>query len=180
MASSPAGGTLVGLWANQHRVILQAFLNLSRASQLDLEQQRLSRHIQLERHALYPLLRAALGADPDRLSQLDGLEQQMRDQIPELTCFLHQAERDPQRLDLGAALHLYQQLRAQFMQEEKVVQPLFAQHVSLEAEEQQLHLFHKRLQASTTFQSSANSRRTKMEEWERQAVTRPVLSPERC
>lgn len=41
MASSPAGGTLVGLWANQHRVILQAFLNLSRASQLDLEQQRL-------------------------------------------------------------------------------------------------------------------------------------------
>jgi hypothetical protein len=100
--------------------------------------------------------------------------------IPELTCFLHQAERDPQRLDLGAALHLYQQLRAQFMQEEKVVQPLFAQHVSLEAEEQQLHLFRKRLQASTTFQSSANSRRTKMEEWERQAVTRPVLSPERC
>jgi hemerythrin-like domain-containing protein len=189
VASSPAGGTLVGLWANQHRVILQAFLNLSRASQLDLEQQRLfvqrlrqrlSRHIQLERHALYPLLRAALGADPDRLSQLDGLEQQMRGQIPELTCFLHQAERDPQRLDLGAALHLYQQLRAQFMQEEKVVQPLFAQHVSLEAEEQQLRLFRKRLQASTTFQSSANSRRTKMEEWERQAVTRPVLSPERC
>jgi hemerythrin-like domain-containing protein len=189
VASSPAGGTLVGLWANQHRVILQAFLNLSRASQLDLEQQRLfvqrlrqrlSRHIQLERHALYPLLRAALGVDPDRLSQLDGLEQQMRDQIPELTCFLHQAERDPQRLDLGAALHLYQQLRAQFMQEEKVVQPLFAQQVSLEAEEQQLRLFRKRLQASTTFQSSANSRRTKMEEWERQAVTRPVLSPERC
>ena len=189
MSPSASAGTLVVLCAEQHRVTLQFLARLSRAPELDLEQrrlcvqrlrQRLSRHIQLERHALYPLLRAALGADPDRLSQLDGLEQQMRDQIPELTCFLHQAERDPQRLDLGAALHLYQQLRAQFMQEEKVVQPLFAQHVSLEAEEQQLRLFRKRLQASTTFQSSANSRRTKMEEWERQAVTRPVLSPERC
>ncbi|MFS8886152.1 hemerythrin domain-containing protein [Synechococcus sp. H70.2] len=178
--------TLVALWAEQHRVILQLLARLSRASELDLEQrrlwvqrlrQRLSRHIQLERHALYPLLRAALAAEPRLSSQVEGLEQRMRDQIPELTRFLHQAEREPQQLDPSAALHFYQQLRAQFEQEEKLLHPLFAQRVSPAAEQQQLRLFRKRLQASAP--SSAAGRRSGLEEWERQAVTRPVLPRER-
>ncbi len=184
MASS--GGTLVALCAKQHRVILQAFLHLSRVSQLDLEQrrtsiqklrQRLSRHIQLERHALYPLLRAALAADTNLSGQIDRLEQHLRDQIPGLTRFLHQAERDPQQLDPAAAFHFYRQLRAQFEQEEKLLHPLFAQHVSPAAEQQQLRLFRKRLQASAS--SSAAGRRPNLEELERQAVTRPVLPHER-
>ena len=179
--------TLVALWAEQHRVILQLLARLSRAAELDLEQrrlwvqrlrQRLSRHIQLERHALYPLLRAALAAEPRLSSQVEGLEQRMRDQIPELTRFLHQAEREPQQLDPSAALHFYRQLRAQFEQEEKLLHPLFAQHVSPAAEQQQLRLFRKRLQASVS--RSATGRRSSLEEWERQAVTRPVLTHERA
>ncbi|MFS8861063.1 hemerythrin domain-containing protein [Synechococcus sp. B60.1] len=177
--------TLVALCAEQHRVILQFLARLSRASELDLEQrrlwvqrlrQRLSRHIQLERHVLYPLLRTALAADPQLSSQVNGLEQQLRDQIPELTRFLHQAEREPQQLDPSAALHFYRQLRAQFEQEEKLLHPLFAQHVSPAAEQQQLRLFRKRLQASAP---SSAGRRLNLEEWERQAVTRPVLPRER-
>ncbi|MFS8901053.1 hemerythrin domain-containing protein [Synechococcus sp. H60.2] len=178
--------TLVALCAEQHRVILQFLARLSRASELDLEQrrlwvqrlrQRLSRHIQLERHVLYPLLRTALAADPQLSSQVNGLEQQLRDQIPELTRFLHQAEREPQQLDPSATLHFYRQLRAQFEQEEKLLHPLFAQRVSPAAEQQQLRLFRKRLQASAP--SSAAGRRSGLEEWERQAVTRPVLPRER-
>ncbi|MFT0786627.1 hemerythrin domain-containing protein [Synechococcus sp. H55.10] len=177
--------TLVALCAEQHRVILQFLARLSRASELDLEQrrlwvqrlrQRLSRHIQLERHVLYPLLRTALAADPQLSSQVNGLEQQLRDQIPELTRFLHQAEREPQQLDPSAALHFYRQLRAQFEQEEKLLHPLFAQRVSPAAEQQQLRLFRKRLQASAP---SSAGRRLNLEEWERQAVTRPVLPRER-
>ncbi|MFS8854264.1 hemerythrin domain-containing protein [Synechococcus sp. H55.2] len=177
--------TLVALCAEQHRVILQFLARLSRASELDLEQrrlwvqrlrQRLSRHIQLERHVLYPLLRTALAADPQLSSQVNGLEQQLRDQIPELTRFLHQAEREPQQLDPSAALHFYRQLRAQFAQEEQLLPSLFAQRVSPAAEQQQLRLFRKRLQASAP---SSAGRRLNLEEWERQAVTRPVLPRER-
>ncbi len=186
MSPSASAGTLVALCAEQHRVILQFLAGLSRAAELDLEQrrlwvqrlrQRLSRHIQLERHVLYPLLRTALAADPHRLAQIDRLEQHLRDQIPELTRFLHQGERDPQQLDPAAALHFYRQLRAQFEQEEKLLHPLFAQHVSPAAEQQQLRLFRKRLQASAS--SSAAGRRPSLEELERQAVTRPVLPHER-
>ncbi|MFS8822436.1 hemerythrin domain-containing protein [Synechococcus sp. W60.2] len=186
MSPSASAGTLVVLCAEQHRVTLQFLARLSRAPELDLEQrrlcvqrlrQRLSRHIQLERHVLYPLLRTALAADPHRSAQIDRLEQQLRDQIPELTRFLHQAERDPQQLDPTSALHFYRQLRAQFEQEEKLLHPLFAQHVSPAAEQQQLRLFRKRLQASAS--SSAAGRRPSLEEWERQAVTRPVFPHER-
>ena len=188
MSPSDSAGTLVVLCAEQHRVILQFLARLSRTPELDLEQrrlcvqrlrQRLSRHIQLERHVFYPLLRSALAADPQLSSQVDGLEQQLRDQIPELTRFLHQAERDPQQLDPSAALHFYRQLRAQFEQEEKLLHPLFAQHVSPAAEQQQLRLFRKRLQASAASNSSAGSRRAALEEMERQAVTRPVFPNER-
>ncbi len=186
MSPSASAGTLVALCAEQHRVTLQFLARLSRAPELDLEQrrlcvqrlrQRLSRHIQLERHVLYPLLRTALAADPHRIAQIDRLEQHLRDQLPELTRFLHQVEREPQQLDPAAALHFYRQLRAQFEQEEKLLHPLFAQHVSPAAEQQQLRLFRKRLQASAS--SSAAGRRPSLEEWERQAVTRPVLPHER-
>ncbi len=186
MSPSASAGTLVALCAEQHRVTLQFLAGLSRAAELDLEQrrlwvqrlrQRLSRHIQLERHVLYPLLRTALAADTNLSAQIDRLEQHLRDQIPELTRFLHQAERDPQQLDPAAALHFYRQLRAQFEQEEKLLHPLFAQHVSPAAEQQQLRLFRKRLQASAS--SSAAGRRPNLEELERQAVTRPVLPHER-
>lgn len=188
MSSSASAGTLVALCAEQHRVILQFLTRLSRAAELDLEQrrlyvqrlrQRLSRHIQLERHVLYPLLRSALQGEPHLSAQMEGLEQHLRDQIPELTRFLHQAERTPQQVDPSAALYFYRQLRAQFEQEEKVLHPLFAQHVSPAAEQQQLRLFRRRLQASAASNSSADSRRVALEELERQAVTRPVLPNER-
>ena len=186
LTRATSAGTLIALCAEQHRVILQFLTRLSRAPELDLEQrrlcvqrlrQRLSRHIQLERHVLYPLLRSALQGDPHLSDQIERLEQHLRDQIPELTRFLHQAERDPQQLDPTSALHFYRQLRAQFEQEEKLLHPLFAQHVSPAAEQQQLRLFRKRLQASAS--SSAAGRRPSLEEWERQAVTRPVFPHER-
>ncbi len=188
MSPSASAGTLVALCAEQHRVTLQFLARLSRAPELDLEQrrlcvqrlrQRLSRHIQLERHAFYPLLRAALAADLHLSAQLDQLEQHLRDQIPELTRFLHQAEREPQQVDPSAAFHFYQQLRAQFEQEEKLLHPLFAQHVSPAAEQQQLRLFRQRLQASAASKSSAGSHRAALEKLERQAVTRPVVPHER-
>jgi hypothetical protein len=188
LTRATSAGTLIALCAEQHRVILQFLARLSRAP--DLEQrrlcvqrlrQRLSRHIQLERHVLYPLLRSALQADPHLSDQIERLEQHLRDQIPELTRFLHQSERTPQQVDPSAALHFYRQLRAQFDQEEKILilHPLFAQHVSPEAEQQQLRLFRKRLQASAASNRSAHSRRVALNELERQAITRPVLPNER-
>ncbi|ABD03587.1 MULTISPECIES: hemerythrin domain-containing protein [unclassified Synechococcus] len=188
LTRATSAGTLIALCAEQHRVILQFLTRLSRAPELDLEQrrlcvqrlrQRLSRHIQLERHVLYPLLRSALQGDPHLSDQIERLEQHLRDQIPELTRFLHQSERTPQQVDPSAALHFYRQLRAQFDQEEKILHPLFAQHVSPEAEQQQLRLFRKRLQASAASNRSAHSRRVALNELERQAITRPVLPNER-
>jgi len=187
MSSSAPAPTLVALCAEQHRVILQFLTRLSQAPELDLGQrrtcaqrlrQRLSRHIQLERHALYPLLRPPLQGDRHLSTQVDQLEQQLRDLLPELTRFLHQAERAPQHLDPSAALHFHQQLQAQFEQEEQVLHPLFADHVSPEAEQHQLRLFHKRLQATVAPHTPARNRRSSLEELERQAVTRPVLPNE--
>ncbi|MEN9225479.1 MAG: hemerythrin domain-containing protein [Thermostichus sp. HHBFW_bins_43] len=191
MSSSAPASTLVALCAEQHRVILRLLTRLSQAADLDLGQrrtyaqklrQRLSRHIQLERHAFYPLLRPALKGAPHlsiQLDQLDQSEQRLRDLLPDLTRFLHQAERAPQQLDAAAALYFRRQLQAQFEQEEQVLHPLFADHVSPEAEQQQLRLFHKRLQATVAPQASARNRRPSLEELERQAVTRPVLPNER-
>ncbi|MCF2970719.1 hemerythrin domain-containing protein [Synechococcus sp. Nb3U1] len=188
MSSAASTRPLATLCAEQHRVILQLLTRLSQATDWELGQkrtaaqrlrQRLSRHIQLERHALHPLLRSSLNGDPSLHAQLNRQEQQLRDLLPELTHFLHQAERSPQQLDPAVALRFYHQLRDQFQQEEHVLHPLLARCVSAEAEQQQLRLFHRRLQATLSSSSSATqNRRPSLEELERQAVTRPVLPNE--
>ncbi|MGQ9837486.1 MAG: hemerythrin domain-containing protein [Cyanobacteriota bacterium] len=204
MSSVAPDRPLATLCAGQHRVILQLLARLSRATDWDLNQrrtaaqrlrQRLSRHIQLERHALYPLLQSALNQDPSLhsdsaaptdwanrakslVNQMNRLEQKLRDLLPDLTQFLHQAERSPQQLDPAAALRFYHQLRAQFEQEEQILHPLLS-CVSAEAEQQQLRLFHKRLQATLSSRAPlTRKRRSSLEELERQAVTRPVLPSE--
>ncbi|MCJ2543213.1 hemerythrin domain-containing protein [Thermostichus vulcanus] len=200
MSSAAPDRPLVTLCAEQHRVILQLLAQLSRATDWDLGQrrtaaqrlrQRLSRHIQLERHALYPLLRSSLNGAPSLhsdpvsgteslVNSLEHLEQQLRDLLPELTQFLHQAERSPQQLDPAAALRFHHQLRAQFEQEEQILHPLLTRCVSAEAEQQQLRLFHRRLQATLSSRASTTRhRRPSLEELERQAVTRPVLPNEK-
>ncbi|MEN9230836.1 MAG: hemerythrin domain-containing protein [Thermostichus sp. DG02_5_bins_236] len=196
MSSAASARPLVTLCAEQHRVILQLLAQLSRATDWDLSQrrttaqrlrQRLSRHIQLERHALYPLLRSCLNRDSslhsERVSRtkslVNHLEQQLRDLLPELTQFLHQAERSPQQLDPTAALRFHHQLCTQFEQEEQILHPVLSRYVSAEAEQQQLRLFHKRLQATLSSHApTARNRRPSLEELERQAVTRPVLPNE--
>lgn len=202
MSSAAPDRPLVTLCARQHRVILHLLAQLSRATDWDLSQrrtavqrlrQRLSRHIQLERHALYPLLQSALNQDlslssdpTDRASetksfvnQVNRLEQQLRDLLPDLTQFLHQAERSPQQLDPAAALRFYHQLRVQFEQEERILHPLLSRCVSAEAEQKQLRLFHKRLQATLSSHAPLTRKhRPSLEELERQAVTRPVLPNE--
>ncbi len=188
MSSTDPARPLAALCSSQHRVILQLLSQLSQATDWDLGQrrtaiqklrQRLSRHIQLERHALYPLLRSSLDGDADQCAQINHQEQQLRDLLPQLTCFLHQAERSPQQLDPAVALGFYHQLRVQFQQEEQVLYPLLANCVSAAAEQRQLHLFRRRLQATLSAHSPASrSRRPSLEELERQAVTRPVLPGE--
>lgn len=200
MSSAASARPLVALWSQQHRVILHLLAQLAQGIDWDPNQrrmavqrvrQRLSRHIQLERHALYPLLRAALEGDPGLLtlpvqgresstSAPQQLEQQLRDLLPELTQFLHQAERSPQQLDLDAARRFHHQLRTQFEQEERLLYPLVVRWVSPEAEQQQLRLFYQRLKATLAAPaSSSRNSRASLEDWERQAVTRPVLPKEK-
>ncbi|MEN9204890.1 MAG: hemerythrin domain-containing protein [Thermostichales cyanobacterium SZTDM-1c_bins_54] len=110
--------------------------------------QRLSRHIQLERHALFPLMRRYTAGDEWVGRRVKQLEQAVQQLIPMATLFLHEAEQHPERGHLPAAENFFQDLRHQFIQEEKNLHLLYLRLVPPQDEAVQLENFKQRLLAT--------------------------------
>ncbi|MDX2273317.1 MAG: hemerythrin domain-containing protein [Cyanobacteriota bacterium] len=195
MSSSPR--TLVHLCEGQHQDVLDLLYPLTQASsqtwspqdrllQVQRLRQRLSRHLQLERHAFYPPLRQQTAADAELSRQLEACEQGMSKLLPQAIGFLHEAERNPGYSWTQAASSLYQKLAAQFEWENRQLHPLFLQYVPLPLEQKQLKLFRRRLLATVSQHTQATPlpcnelsslpSRPSVMELDRQAITQPVFS----
>jgi hypothetical protein len=190
---------LTALCQHQHANVLNLLSHLietqgrllsteDRLQTVRLLRQRLSRHIQIERHALFPPLRQQAAQNTALSLQIDQLEQGMATILPDAILFLHRAERNPDQPYAHEARVLYRRLKAQFELEEKQLYPLFCHFVPVWLEEKQMRLFRQRLQLTVSrssktspvtripqsLQSSAAMRRPTAEEMDRQAITRPV------
>jgi len=110
--------------------------------------QRLSRHIQLERHALFPLMHRYTAGDEWVGRRVKQLEQAIQQLIPSATLFLHEVQQHPERGHLPAADNFCQDLRHQFIQEEKNLHLLYLRLVPPQDEAAQLETFKQRLLAT--------------------------------
>jgi len=110
--------------------------------------QRLSRHIQLERHALFPLIHRYTAGDEWVGRRVQQLQQSIQQLIPSATLFLHEVQRHPERQHLKAAENFFQDLRHQFIQEEKNLHLLYLRLVPPKDEAEQLQVFKQRLLAT--------------------------------
>ncbi|GAB4213418.1 MAG: hypothetical protein OHK0012_09510 [Synechococcales cyanobacterium] len=150
---------LIYLCEQQHRQILNLGRQVTEAYRVGLSlpekvqlikqlRSRLSRHIQLERHALFPLMYRYTAGDEWISRRVKQLEQSVQQIIPKAVLFLHEAEQFPDRPHLQAAQDFIQDLRYQFIQEEKHLHLLYLRLVPPKDEQEQLNLYKQRLLAT--------------------------------
>lgn len=162
---------------------------LPSASRLQIIQhlrQKLSRHVQMMRHAVYPSLHKSISDQTTLADQATHIEKATAALVPQATEFLHRAELAPEQSCQQEANTIDQILRAYFEKENLHLYPMYRQYVPVDREERHFLLFQKRLKLTANPEVKGDRAPAKTipdpyptaEDLDREAITRPVLPGE--
>jgi hypothetical protein len=147
--------------------------------------QKLSRHVQMMRHAVYPSLHKSISTQPTLTDQVTHIEKATAALVPQVTEFLYRVELSPEQSCQSEANTINELLKSYFEKETLQLYPIYIQNVPVDREERHFHLFQKRLKVTVNnYKTAASPAKTipdpypTAEDLDREAITRPILPGE--